>query len=498
MRITNKMMTNTSLSNINKNKNRMSTLDQQYSTGKKIQRPSDDPIIAVRALKLRTTVTELNQYYKKNIPDALSWMEVTESALSGIDTILENIHTQLTQGSNDSLNKDNRAIIAKNLAEMKLQIYQEGNTNYAGRYVFTGYKTNTSLIFNEESLTTKYAITEKFAGKEIELYSKVTGGYDISDYSATSTSADFADAPNLQEGYRIRLSYSNLDDVPASLTDNSTTPPIVIPIEKRSLTGADGEPYTPDVGEVNFIPETGELILSKEVYESLRLKEAGDINVVYEKTSFKDGELRPEHYFDCTTMDTLAADPATTAITYDVDEEQEIKYEITHKQKLKINILGKDAISHGIARDIEELEIAIEEVTLLENNIAEVKELIESPNTSGEQIKVLNKLKEQMDTDLVLKNKILHDKYESGLTSTENYQKQVNVMIADSGSRYKRLQLTDSRLDTQLVDTKELMSSNEDANLAEVIINYMSAETIYNASLTAASKIVKNTLLDFI
>jgi Flagellin and related hook-associated proteins len=68
MRITTRMMTNNMLSNINKNKINMSKLEEQYSTGKKIQRPSDDPIIAVRALKLRTSITELDQYYEKIFP----------------------------------------------------------------------------------------------------------------------------------------------------------------------------------------------------------------------------------------------------------------------------------------------------------------------------------------------------------------------------------------------------------------------------------------------
>ena len=59
MRITNRMMTNNMLGNINKNKLNVSRLEEQYSTGKKIQRPSEDPIVTVRALKLRTNLTEL-------------------------------------------------------------------------------------------------------------------------------------------------------------------------------------------------------------------------------------------------------------------------------------------------------------------------------------------------------------------------------------------------------------------------------------------------------
>ena len=66
MRITNKMMTNNMLYNINSNKSSLSSLEEQYSTGLAIQRPSDDPIVAVRALKLRTNLSELNQYYEKD------------------------------------------------------------------------------------------------------------------------------------------------------------------------------------------------------------------------------------------------------------------------------------------------------------------------------------------------------------------------------------------------------------------------------------------------
>ena len=108
MRITNRMMTNNMLGNINKNKLRVSKLDEQYSTGKKIQRPSDDPIITVRALKLRTNLTELNQYYEKNIPDAISWMEVTEGSLDTINEILGKINTYCVQGSSDPLTAANR------------------------------------------------------------------------------------------------------------------------------------------------------------------------------------------------------------------------------------------------------------------------------------------------------------------------------------------------------------------------------------------------------
>ena len=54
MRVTSKMMTTNMLNNINRNKNNMSILGNQYSTQQKIQRPSEDPVVAVRSLKYRS------------------------------------------------------------------------------------------------------------------------------------------------------------------------------------------------------------------------------------------------------------------------------------------------------------------------------------------------------------------------------------------------------------------------------------------------------------
>jgi len=54
MRITNNMLINNMLNNLNNNLNRMNKYQNQLATGKKISLPSDDPIVASRALKLRT------------------------------------------------------------------------------------------------------------------------------------------------------------------------------------------------------------------------------------------------------------------------------------------------------------------------------------------------------------------------------------------------------------------------------------------------------------
>ena len=78
MRITNNIILHNTSININGNKGNVDTLNNQMTSQKKIQRPSDDPVTAIRALRLRSTLSEIDQYYEKNIPDAESWLDVTE------------------------------------------------------------------------------------------------------------------------------------------------------------------------------------------------------------------------------------------------------------------------------------------------------------------------------------------------------------------------------------------------------------------------------------
>ncbi|WFR56808.1 flagellar hook-associated protein FlgL [Anaerocolumna sp. AGMB13025] len=499
MRITNQMMTNNMMNSINKNKNNLSALDAQYASGKKIQRPSEDPIVAVRALKLRTNLAELNQYYEKNIPDAKSWMDVTEGALTNINSILTNINTACVQGSSDPLSADDRESIIKNLEQYKEQIYQEGNANYAGRYVFTGYKTDTSLIFDKPSTDLEYTITENFSGKNIESISKVSGTYSVDDYDP---STDYSASPTMNTSYRIRLSYDNLDmKMPDGVTDvdlngkvtalDKTGAAITVP-HITTKSASDPTAYQPVAGEINYIPETGELILSDGANNTL--KNAASISVDYRKTNFKEGDLRPEHYFDSDVH--LTGSPVAEDKHY-TKQDQDIQYEINFNQKLTVNTQGSDALQHNIGRDIDEILKAVQDVKAAEQKIADVDKMLADPNYANQTDK-LNQLKQQLKTELTLKNDIMQKKFGSGITHSNESQNTVNVAIADLGSRYVRLELTENRLSDQQVEFTDLMSTNEDVDMVETYIKYNSAEVIYNASLSAASKVVQNTLLDFL
>lgn len=499
-------MTNNMMSNINKNKLNMSILEQQYSTGKRIQRPSEDPIIAVRALKLRTSLSELEQYHKKNIPDAFSWLDLTESAITTINGRLGEVNTQCVYGATDSLTAFDRSAIVQNLVEMRAQIYNEGNTNYAGRYVFTGYKTDSSLTFTEGTTDLSYRITESKKGEDILSGSAVVGSYSVEDFDDGSVSFD--QAPRIVEFKRIQLSYDQLDPsgtppISISYTKTKGDTPISLPptppdtfgnIVTTSITdNTITNHYEPDPDEIHYIPETGELIMGANVYNEL--KNAYNIDMTYDKNSFNEGDLKPEHYFDCDRTNVTSGDYVEFRRP---DGKQEIQYEVNYNQKLTINTEGSEVISHKIGRDITEILNSVNDVIATEKKIAEVEKRLEDTTLSDSDRKRYESLLGQFSTELELKKEVMQDAFTQGIRTSDNEQTRVNMAVADLGSRYVRLQLTENRLASQKVDFEDLLSQNEDVDIVETIVKFGSAEVLYNASLNAASRIVQNSLLDFL
>ncbi|PAB60121.1 flagellar hook-associated protein FlgL [Anaeromicrobium sediminis] len=142
MRVTNSMLSQNVIWNINKNLTYMNELNIQMATGKKIQKPSDDPVCTAKSLEYRTYISQIEQY-EKNAEDALGWMKVTEQALDGIEDVIGRTRELTVQASSESLSESDYEVIAIEIEQLEAQLIEIGNYSYAGRYVFGGYGTNT-------------------------------------------------------------------------------------------------------------------------------------------------------------------------------------------------------------------------------------------------------------------------------------------------------------------------------------------------------------------
>ena len=209
MRITNGMMMNTTKLNINNNKVSVDRLNTQMSSQKKITKPSDNPLIAIKSLRLSTTLSQINQYCNNNITDAQSWMDVTETALTNMKDILKDAYRLCVNGSTDTLSDEDRNTILTQLKGLSGQLYSEANADYAERTVFSGYKTNSTVTFTDamEASQAKYQISEQLSASDIEAYTYYANKLDtpvaseIQNKTAVST-------PQEEVLKRLRLSYS--------------------------------------------------------------------------------------------------------------------------------------------------------------------------------------------------------------------------------------------------------------------------------------------------
>ncbi|MBR1442571.1 MAG: flagellar hook-associated protein FlgL [Firmicutes bacterium] len=165
MRITNTMITNRMVTTLNGNLTNLDNYYTQMSTSKKIQLPSDDPIIASRALKYRTTVSDTTQY-RANVKQASSWIEITESTFRNIDSIYQRMREICVQGSTDTCKDDDRTKLLDEFDSLVEQLEDEMNVTYMGRYIFSGYKTDTPVMIKGEDGINKLNpdVYEKDAG----------------------------------------------------------------------------------------------------------------------------------------------------------------------------------------------------------------------------------------------------------------------------------------------------------------------------------------------
>ena len=538
MRITNKIMQRNNLSNINTNKVLEDKLTSQLSSEKKIIRPSDDPVIAIRALRLRSNVTEVTQYYSKNIPDATSWLKVTEDALSSLSSIITSCQNDCTKGANGDLTSSDRNTILEELKAFASEIYKTGDADYAGRYVFTGYRTDTSLSFQKQTYM-RYQLTEQVDRTAIDSVTHVKLGDNTNTNQsiASWTAANFNDADHklLTEQdidkstcYRFRLSYDDLDEISEYESQLLGAKPVIqyysggtlttLNTTKESKSTDIPDPYS-QVGDddIVYVPDTGEMLIGKNIYDKLMAtkddattgdKDESQILITYQKTEFTATDLRPQHFFRCASMEgemvgnTFTVD-ATSKLSYNESyldttlERQSIEYDVGFNTTIRVNSTADECFKLGIGREIDDLVNAMQAVVDLETTIKDIENKMAS-TTNTTELDILQKQLDAANKAFTYQKDIAQKRFEQGITAMQGYLNDTSLAITNNGTRSSKLALIESRLQNQKTTFETLQSQNEDIDITEVAIGLESASVTYEAALMATSKIMQNTLLNYL
>lgn len=494
MRITNGIMINNNLSNLNANKLRMDEIMTSIETTKKIQRPSDDPITAVRALRLRSTLNEITQYKDRNVTDAESWMSATKDAMDKINSALEDILVYCNQGVNTYQTIDEYNAIIKSLKQFRNEVYATGNADYGDRTIFTGYKTDSTLMFTKDNPDLSYDITEEVTFSDIRNLERTIGvsRNDAYDYAGAPT---YVGSSITNETYHIlKLGYDNIDQTALSIQVNGQPlTGVNITTVSREQSEATGQSVYRTIGadEIRLIPETGEVIFGENAYQALN---DTDFSITYTKTGFKENELQPEHYFDCVKRETVAGQVKTTTYT---KKDQKINYVVSFNQYLTVNVQGQDILKHNIGRDVDEMVNRAEDIIAALEKINKLSSELELATNDADKAKITS-MKEAAELELSYTQENLKNSFADGLKLFKEHQQTVTIELSDLGARMSRISMIKDRLEQQFLTMDELKSKNEDTDIPTAATEYNAMEDVYDASLSVTAKIVQKSLLDFL
>lgn len=510
MRVTNNMITENTKTNMNANKVLVDKYNTQMTTHKKIAKASEDPVIAIRALRMQTNMSHIEQYLDHNISEVNAWLEVTGTALTNMKNILTDIRTQCNNGSTDTLNEDDRQTILNSLKALADQVYTEGNADYAGRTVFTGYRTGSKLTFMEDEKATTYAIDQTFDFKELHDHRYYYGDVTVPADADTPCTTEIGTSTYS----RLRLAYDQIDGLGDTLMNTGSATEISYTAgNPPASTALDVTVYDTEddwfaannaleVGddEVVLIKSTGELIFGSEIAHDLARQEA-TISVTYTKTGFSEGELRPEYYYDCRKKNEDLDEPVTLMRT---DGEGNVKtqlidFTISSGISISANTEAYTVFDSDIGRDVQEMIDIVSRSINAHEKVARITEMMQREQfVSGEDQAVLQTYLDAAKKEMDYADDNLQKTYSQYITNFDNYMEQVNIALTNVGSMEKRLDLTKTRVENQKMTVEELQSNNEDRDISDIIIDYYASYNAYTASLTAAAKVGEQTLLNYI
>ncbi|CAI8998989.1 flagellar hook-associated protein 3 FlgL [Brevibacillus sp. IT-7CA2] len=141
VRVTQNMLNSNMLRNLHKSMRNMDSLQEQLSSGKKIAKPSDDPVVAARGMFYRSSLME-NDQYKRNVDEAQSWLDMTDSTMDEVGSVLKRINELMVYSGDGAVSPDDLKTMGSEILELKNHLGTLANQQINGKYIFAGTDTN--------------------------------------------------------------------------------------------------------------------------------------------------------------------------------------------------------------------------------------------------------------------------------------------------------------------------------------------------------------------
>lgn len=132
MRVTQQMLHQNSVRHMNQNLSRFEKTNSQVSSGKLLERPSDNPNGVSKAMNLKSTIAE-NEQFTRNTDEAKLWLDETDQTMSRMTDVMQRVRELAVQGGSDTLSDHSREVISTEILELKSTIEQLSGTQLNGQ-----------------------------------------------------------------------------------------------------------------------------------------------------------------------------------------------------------------------------------------------------------------------------------------------------------------------------------------------------------------------------
>ena len=271
--------------------------------------------------------------------------------------------------------------------------------------------------------------------------------------------------------------------------------------EVASIYG-DKNPYeTVGPDKIVLVKETGELLLGENVYKDLMKKNddptttenESEIRLKYKKKNWEGNDLRPEHYFACSTE----VDNKTIHYNSDYlqgisdEEKQTIEYDVGLNQTIRVNTTADEVFTHNISRDVEDMVKAMEDTVAMQKQVEKFKKMLEE-NTIPENKPVLENQLAAMEKAFTFLNEKTQKMFENGITKMQKHLDAVNFAVTENGTRGQKLELISNRLMSQKTNFETLKSENEDISFEPFSFKVKNATGFYDLFKAQIQKIASS------
>jgi flagellar hook-associated protein 3 FlgL len=168
LRVSTNHLLNNMMKGVGNQLSRLNELSQDIATGKRVRKPSDDPVGASRGLALRALRSGLNQH-KNNVADSRDWLLATETAFMNLNNLFEQANDLVLDAANQTRSDKDKEAFVQELDRIVEEAVAVLNTRHDNRYIFSGLATTTKPFSLENGEIVYHGADDADGRKEIEV-----------------------------------------------------------------------------------------------------------------------------------------------------------------------------------------------------------------------------------------------------------------------------------------------------------------------------------------